>query len=306
MIKSFTITNHIGQRLQLILTDPDNSQGFEVWKVEGLGPVSAEINLTPYAVGDGAFFNSARVGTRNIVFTLGFRENPDVETTRRLGYSYFPVKKMIGIEVETDHGSLYTTGYVESNEAEIFASQVGVQISVLAEPYWSAGETIESYLQIDPNFEFDFEDPVASSPSLEMSVQTTIRKKIIQYPVMAEETGVNLVMTFATSCSKVTLSNNTWGGDALEIDPAKGLGTPSNKTGFISGDVLYLCTVVGNKELTLVRAGVEYNILGCLAEGYSWVMVRPGDNEMEIITVPANAVDTAVPSIIYEALYTGV
>ena len=69
MIKSVTVTNYLGESLLLELSNPWEV-GIAITKIEGLGPVKASINSTEISSGDGARFNSARISTRNIVFTF--------------------------------------------------------------------------------------------------------------------------------------------------------------------------------------------------------------------------------------------
>lgn len=69
MIKSVTITNYLGERIKLDLTDPEAS-GFVIEEIEGLGPVKADVNVTDLATTDGALFNSSRANTREIRMKL--------------------------------------------------------------------------------------------------------------------------------------------------------------------------------------------------------------------------------------------
>lgn len=137
MIKSVTVTNPSGESLVLELKRPDLS-GFKVVSITGLGPTDATINFSDLGSGDGSMYNSSRVGTRNIVLTLAFMENPTIEVTRQLSYKYFPTKKLIKIDVETDNRTVTTYGYVERNEPNIFSSEETTQISIVcANPYFT-------------------------------------------------------------------------------------------------------------------------------------------------------------------------
>lgn len=130
MIRSFTVTNPQGESLTLELVRPDLS-GFQVKLIDGLGPVDATINFSDFGSGDGAMYNSSRVGTRNIVLTLGFMEKPTIEATRHLSNKYFPNKKNVHIVIVTDERTVVTDGYVEKNNPDIFSSEEGCQISII-------------------------------------------------------------------------------------------------------------------------------------------------------------------------------
>ena len=72
MINSITITNHLSESITVDLKNPENSFGFFIKSIEGLGPVKSDINLREMAGIDGGFYNSARADSRNIVFNIGF------------------------------------------------------------------------------------------------------------------------------------------------------------------------------------------------------------------------------------------
>ena len=130
MIRSFTITNYLGDSIFLDIRRPEKS-GFLIKSVTGLGPSKANINTTEIATNDGSYYNSARIAQRNIVFNLVFmmtESGDDIETVRQKTYRYFPLKKEVMIAIETDNRVLTTVGYTESNEPDIFSSSEGAQI----------------------------------------------------------------------------------------------------------------------------------------------------------------------------------
>lgn len=120
MIKSLTVTNPKGETLKLELANPDPS-GLIVQKIEGLGPPKANINTTELATLDGSLFASSRATNRNIVINLAFLFAPTIEDARQKTYKFFPIKKPIAIEIETDNRQATITGYVESNTPDIFS-----------------------------------------------------------------------------------------------------------------------------------------------------------------------------------------
>ena len=82
MIKNIQITSFRNETLTIELANPEKS-GFAISGITGLGPVKAEINTTENGINDGAVFNSAHVGYRNIVLTLRFI-GTDIETLRQI------------------------------------------------------------------------------------------------------------------------------------------------------------------------------------------------------------------------------
>lgn len=71
MIRTVTVTNHVGESLVIDLRYPEKS-GFIIRSITGLGPAEATINTTEVATNDGALYNSARLNSRNIVLSVVF------------------------------------------------------------------------------------------------------------------------------------------------------------------------------------------------------------------------------------------
>jgi hypothetical protein len=46
----------------------------------------------------------------------------------------------------------------------------------------------------------------------------------------------------------------------------------------VSGDTIKIETSIGKKGITLVRDGVQYNILNCLSKDSTWFALSKGDN----------------------------
>lgn len=163
MIKSVTITNHLGESIEFELTNPYKT-GIYVSSITGLGPGKANINTTEIATDDGSIFNSARSAERNIVMTLGFLQVPGItetiEDARQLTYKYFPRKKPLIFHIETDNRDVNAYGYTESNEPDIFSKTETTQISIICpDPlFYSAGSDTTTFNGIDFLFEFPFEN----------------------------------------------------------------------------------------------------------------------------------------------------
>ena len=133
MIKSFTITNHLGKSNFLELRKPEDT-GFLISSVTGLGPVTAEIAQSNIATIDGSMIGNVRLEPRNIVFTIVYyednKEKLSIEQLRHNLYVYFPVKREITIDVENDSRHYVIKGTVESNELNIFSKQEGGIVSL--------------------------------------------------------------------------------------------------------------------------------------------------------------------------------
>ena len=279
MIKSFKVTNYLGDSIKLILREPERT-GFLVGKVEGLGPSKANIITTDISTNDGSRYNTARLDKRNIVMTLVFVDNihhESVEDLRQKSYKYFPIKKNVELVIETDNRLLKTTGYVESNEPNIFSSQEGTQISIVCpDPYlYSAGENNETiFYSVDPMLEFPFSNESLSEPLLVMGNIHLITEGVVVYKGDAE---VGMTIRIHANGPAVNLSvYNIETKEKMAIDSSKLEALTGS--GIIAKDDIIITTMKGNKTITLIRDGVSYNILNCLGKNVDWFTLTKGDN----------------------------
>ena len=283
MIKSVIITNYLGESLTLELKNPWKI-GIAVKDITGLGPVKADVNMTKISSGDGSKYNSARVGTRNIVFTLLLLGIPSVEESRQLTYKYFPVKKPVTLTFETDNRIAKITGYVESNEPNIFSEQEETQISIVcANPYFynaKDGEiTVVSFSGTEPVFEFPFSNESTSEPLIEFG-NIELRQEEIVYYDGDSEVGIVIRMHALGEVRQITIYN-TGTRETMKIDTDK-LATITGG-GITEGDEIAISTVKGDKYITLLRDGKTYNILNALGKDIDWFQLVKGDNRFAYI-----------------------
>lgn len=184
MIKSVTVTNHLGDSVKLELTRPEKS-GFVIKNIEGLGPVKANINTTKLASGDGAIYNSAYADQRDIVISLLFLQigNETIEDIRHKSYKYFPIKKKVQLVIETDRRTVKTEGYVEANEPNIFSANEGCSITIACpDPYLYSLEMNEvTFSGVEPMFEFPFENDSMTEPLLNFGEIKKKSEEVVYY-----------------------------------------------------------------------------------------------------------------------------
>lgn len=281
MIYSIVVTNYLGDRIKLELGKPDVS-GFLIKSITGLGPAKANVNTTEVSTNDGSLFNSARLSQRNIVLDMVFINTvygESIEDLRQKSYKYFPLKKSVELTIETDNRYVKTTGYVESNEPNIFSSQEGTQISIICpDPYfYSAGEdgnNVTNFYSIDPMFEFPFSNESLDEPLLvfgEIQIKT---EGVITYHGDSE-IGV---MIYIHAIGPVTNINiyNTETREVMRINTEK-ISSLTGK-GIVASDDIVINTAKGEKSITLIREGVSYNILNYLDKNTDWFTLAKGDN----------------------------
>jgi hypothetical protein len=176
MLKRVVITNCYGESMEYKIdgVQANNPSGLIITEIEGLGPVKANINMTDLATTDGGLFNSARLSTRNIVIKGLFTHVTSIEEARLLSYKYFPIKKKLTFRIETDNRTAETTGYVESNEPEIFEEECSCQISVLCESaYFDGGKIGYTFGNTIPLLKFAFGNESLNEPLIKISENAT-------------------------------------------------------------------------------------------------------------------------------------
>jgi hypothetical protein len=287
MIKSVTVTNHLGDSIRLGLTDPEKS-GFVIKSIDGLGPVKADINLTELSNSDGGLFNSSRLNTRNITMTLKFLENPTIEATRLLSYKYFQVKQNITLIIETDERKCKISGRVESNEPDIFSDDEGCNISILCpDPFlYSINDEHHIIYGTEPAFEFPFSNESLSDPLLAfgyIDYRTTI---LINY---SGDSDAGIIITIHALDDNITglIIYNYTTKKELKIDDDKLESLTGSK--LKQGDDIIINTLLNNRSVTLLRDGIYTNILNTVIRPYNWFQLSKGDN----IFVVASDSDTS-------------
>ena len=161
MIKTVSVVNQFGDEISTNFVGAYEAP-YVITKIEGHGPVGADINLTQFATNDGAMYNSARVGERTLTLTLAVVAQPGktIEHARRWIYKTYAVKNRVEMAFVTDTGTYIMTGYVEKCEPDIFEKITKIKITIVCpDPYFYApAKTITSVSRVKGGFEFPFAD----------------------------------------------------------------------------------------------------------------------------------------------------
>lgn len=279
MIKSISITNYLGETIDINLSElyPDN--GLMVKSITGLGPAKAKVNTTALATSDGTIYNSARLEQRNIVLNLLFGNSPTIEDARQRTYKFFPIKKNVEFLIETDNRVAKTEGYVESNEPDIFSQEESNTISIICPfPYfYSAGEnglTTTVFYGIEPLFEFEFSNESLTDSLIEFGSIENQTEKTVYYDGDAE-VGVTITIHAIGEARMITIYN-TGTREVMKINTTKI--AQLTGSGLIAGDDIIIETTHGQKSIKLLRSGIYTNILNCLERGSDWFKLAKGDN----------------------------
>lgn len=275
MIKKITVTNHLGDSIILDLQRPELS-GFAVQSITGLGPGKSNIKTTEAATIDGGFYNSARIPCRNIALSLIFLWKDTIEESRQRSYKYFPLKKKITLEIETENRDALIDGYVESNEPNIFSKSEGTDISIVCpNPYfYSKDNALTIFSGITAEFQFPFSNESTTESLISMGTINKLSRNTVLYNGDAD-VGVTITIHAIGDASGITIHNTTT-REMMKINTDKIASMTGS--GLINGDDIIICTIIGKKTITLIRDATEYNILACLDKGTSWFQLVRGDN----------------------------
>lgn len=278
MIRAVTFTNYLGDSIRLVLARPEES-GFVIKSITGLGPGKANINTTEVATNDGSLFNSSRLPSRNIVVSLGYMWNDSIEDVRQLSYKYFPIKKKITVLIESDNRQAEIEGYVESNDPTIFSKDEGSDISIICPNpfFYSAGENginTTIFYGVEPLFEFPFRNESLYEKLLLMGEIRNETERVVVYNGDAE-IGITITIHAIGEASNITIYN-TRTREVMRIDTEKL--EKFTGSGIIAGDDIIICTIKGNKSISLLRNGKTTNILNCLDKNADWFQLAKGDN----------------------------
>lgn len=278
MIKSVEITNYRNESILFELAFPEKS-GFAIQDIQGLGPAKAVINATELSTMDGSLYNSSRVSSRNIVFSLIFLEHPTIEATRQKSYKFFSVKKPVKLTFKTDNRLAEIYGYVESNEPVIFSEQETTQISIICpDPYFylvgeKAKQTTE-FAGFEPAFSFPFSNESLTEKLLFMGHILINQIKNIIYEGDSE-IGIEIDIIAIGEVENLVIYNPIT-LDLMKIDTDKLIALTGSP--IILGDEIHISTIKGQKSIELLRNGAYINILNCLDRDVSWFQLSKGDN----------------------------
>ena len=244
------------------VTNLSTSPKYTVYKITGLQPPAVSINSSSNATTDGSSINSVRVGTRNIVIymTLG----GDVEESRLGLYKIFPLKKSITLYFKNGKRDVYIEGRVEVIECDQFTKKQIAQISILCpQPYFKAAEDLVSYFS-DISALFSFPFSLAAEGVELSSITRNVRKSIINTGDI--ESGL-IIDLYAVGEVLNPVIYDVFQRTHIKL-----------KFAMIAGDRIVINTNAGAKSITLIRGGVESNIMGYMLPDSAWLTLGAGDN----------------------------
>ena len=274
--------NEYGQILELTY-----NPAYGVKSVIGFDPPDGVINTTRNAGQDGSVFNSAYMDNRTITITLAL--NYPAEQNRIQLYTYFKIKKLVTLRFTNGARDVKISGYVQSMQVAYFDKKETVQITVLCpKPYLLSWESInEDLSSILALFEFPFsiETPVEMS-----AIEVGVQKSLLNEGDV--ETGmICRINAYGAVSNPQIYDTETQEHMRLLTD-------------MISGDLIEICTIPGQKYIRRTRNGTTASLISALSPDSIWMMLRPGDNV--ISTAADSGAEYMQVSFDYTYQYEGV
>ena len=127
---------------------------------------------------------------------------------------------------------------------------------------------------IEPTFEFPFSNESLTVKMLDFGIVLNQTSKNIIYNGDSE-IGVTITIHAVGEASGITI-HNTETRESMRIDTDKI--AEFTGSGIKAGDDIIICTVKGQKSITLLREGNIINILNCLSKDADWFQLSKGDN----------------------------
>lgn len=284
MYFTLTVENPRGERLTLT----EYRSAYQV-TYTGLGPVGATVNMSSLGMVNGDKFNSARVGSRNVVLTVSIMNN--VEANRLRLYRFFPVEETVKLYYKNGARDVYTEGVVESCDPYQFDPVERVQISILCpQPYLiGAEEIVKDISGITSHFKFPFS--IAAEGMAFSSYSTS------GYAILHNEgdrpTGF-IISVFARNDVLEPVVYNVLTNEAFRLS-----GTLE------AGHTLTIDTRAGHKRMTITDpAGVVWNALHRKTKASAWLELATGDNYISYHA--ADGAESMLVTLRHNNLFVGV
>lgn len=252
-LQQVNITNARGNVLSLPVEQNDGV--YQINEIEGLDPGKAVLVSTSSAGQDGETYQSGKRPARNIKIKLDFDPDFSPKSYSELRsdlYAWFMPKSRITMRYFLSTG-LYVDidGIVESMDSPLFVDDPDATVSIMC-------------------YQPDFVDArMVSLPGFTVADSTNTS---IDYPGTVEA-GTVLTINFNRAASGFSIYNTDEGGKLQQLDFTDPM---------LTGDVLVISSLPGNKGITRIRTGVSSSVLYGRSAQSSWINLVEGINQFRV------------------------
>lgn len=258
MINAIQLQNENGE--SLYIPWQDLGTGYFVKEITGLDPVKANLAMSNYGSVDGAQYQYSRRDPRNIVIRLGFA--PDwvtntVESLRQGLYALFLPKAFVKFRAVLSSGLLLDVdGRIESFETPLFTDDPEVTISIMCP---------------QPDFQEKDHEIVSGNTVTDSTMSNITYEGTV-------ESGIKLTLFPNRTLTEF---------DIYHQSPSAALSTIEFAFSLLSGDVLEISTVSGNKGAWLTRTGNRASVLYGVSPTSQYFRLARGLNKLRVVAAGA-------------------
>ena len=231
------IENKSGQSVTL----SQNETAYQIMSITGLNPSPAQINLSESVTMSGGRFNSAHVGSRNIVINM--KLNGNAEANRIALYNMFRPGDPCKFYFQSGTRNVRISGYVELCDVGIFEQSEEISASIIC-PF--------------PYFE-----------KVTANVTETTGAAVIITTTSDVSIGFDLVVTFITAATSLKITKTATGEYIAVTDT------------FAIGDTVTISTIPGQKALKKTSNNITTNLFPKIDIDSTFFQFDPGANRLE-------------------------
>lgn len=249
MLQTVEVRTAAGTLLSLPLDDV--ADGLVLTDVEGLDPVKAIFSFSSFAQQDGVQFQSTRREARFLILKFDLEPDYATDTVQDLRfrlYDFFMTERPVSFKF-IDSGGLTVDieGRVEDCQAPLFVKEPKMNVYVTC-----------------PNPDLVDMTPVEVSGSTVADTTETL----VAYPGSVN-TGFIFTLNVDRTIDGFTVYHRAPDNTVRSVDIAADL---------IADDVVTINSVIGEKSVTLTRAGVTTSIMYGRSTQSKWFELEKGDN----------------------------
>lgn len=288
MMYEASVQNTNGDLLNLTQSE----DRWQLYRIDGLTPPRAQINMTAIAGMDGARFNSSKLNTRNIV--LYFKLNGDAEENRLTLYHYFRAKQNLTFFFANGRRNVRISGYVDTVSCTIFDRREIMQVSIICpDPlFYAISGTTEAWTDVYGLFEFPFSinegEPV---PFSEYDLSGAFRV----YNDGDMDFGMTITIDVLEACSSIVLKNLTTNETFTLSDS------------FLQNEHIVINTRSGKKSITSNAGHMpNYSPFSWIVPGSVFLQLHVGENRLQYSVDGVSESPKAKVTFEWQMAYMGV
>ena len=269
---------------------------FVLMNVEGIYSINFSVNTTENSMSDGATFIGSNAQPRNIILTIGDKDNHGVN--RRKLYEVFKPRQKSTFIYEEEDGDFKEKRVIEYYTESINNNGYGkghrvATISLICpEPMFSDNfDTNIAMTSWINKFEFMHE-----FKSEEFAAKKKEKLVAIDNLSTVENIGMEISIKAEGEASNPKVYH-------VESDEYIQVGTPSKPLNMVYGDELIISTLKDNKNVWLIHDGVKTNVNEYIDEASNYIQLQSGSNTIRYF---AENEDNLLVSIKFRQKYLGV